>query len=578
MLFHSLYSPDSRLYLVQTLVELSGPFDEAAFAEAWRQVARRHPALRTAFVWEGIDRPVQVVYDAVDTPVVTEDWRDAAPDGQRKRMARFFAADRERGLDLQVAPLMRVTAIRVGEDRWSCVWTHHHLVVDGWSENVVLREVRELHEALRTGRSADLPETRPFADYLQWLQARDGEGEREFWRRRLAGFPAATPIAADRRASGPARREAIRTLHLSPAEAADLREFARRHRLTTSSVLQAVWALLLGRWSGEEDVVFGATVAGRPAELPGIERMVGAFVNTLPVRVALGPGATVLELLRAVQAESVELREHEHVSLSRIREWSELAPGQPLFESIVIVESHPALGLEAPADGGLRLDKRGADLDMGSPLVFLVRPRGEALGLSLLSDPRCFEPATIERMAGQVRPLLAAVLASPDQRLEDLWPGPDAGQAELLSAWNRTARRFSERDGWVHEWLGARAAAQPDGEAVAAGDGRLTYRELYERASRLANHLRRRGAGPETRIGICMERSADLLVAVYGVLLCGAAYVPLDPAHPAERLAFLHRDSGAALVLTTSRLLERLPEAARTAARASRSVPATSPT
>jgi hypothetical protein len=339
MLFHSLFAPHSGVYVNYLGWGLRGEFDERAFGRAWERLLGRHEVLRTSFAWEGLAEPVQVVERRAVLPLGREDWRGLEEAERRRRLAEFVAEERARGFDLTRAPLMRVRLIRTGEETYEVVWVHHHLLTDGWCVGQLLDELFSSYEAERAGAEPVLERRRPYRDYIGWLRGR-GLGEAEgYWRRLLEGFrgptplPHARPAAAQPSASvaggGAEEREGgdeaggygeVREW-LTAEQTARLREFARRERLTLGTLVQGAWALLLSRYAGEEDVVFGATVAGRPAELEGVERMVGVFINTLPVRARVAPRAPVGAWLRGLQEQGAETRQYEHSPLARVQGW-----------------------------------------------------------------------------------------------------------------------------------------------------------------------------------------------------------------------------------------------------------------
>ncbi len=292
MLFHSVYSPGSGVYVVQVSLRLSGRLDTQAFARAWQRVVERHGILRTAFYWEDLEKPVQVVYRGVEAEVLHESWRGDGGPEQRARLQGYLDEDRERGFDLGEPPLLRLALFELGEGEHRFVWSLHHLLTDGWSLGILLKELFAAYEAFAAGREPSLPRPRAFREYIGWLQRQDLAEAEAFWRRNLAGLDEPTFLAGgEGRAAGGFRESRRAARPLTPEATAALRELARRQRLTLSTLVQGAWALLLARWAGRPDVVFGSVVAGRPADLPGAETMVGPFINTLPVRARVAPGA-----------------------------------------------------------------------------------------------------------------------------------------------------------------------------------------------------------------------------------------------------------------------------------------------
>ncbi len=636
MLFHTLYAPHSGMYIIQLSCTLQGQLDRAAFKRAWQQAITRHAILRTAFYWQEMDKPHQVVYRSVELPFDEYDWSGLAPGEQRDRIAAYIDADRRRGFELEQAPLMRLAIIRLAEDSYQCIWTAHHLLLDGWCQPMLFKEVMEFYTAFCRGHTIRSQPVRPYSDYIAWLRRQDLAKAEAFWRQSLKGFSAPTPLVVDRAQRGvekgdvgeaptekpthvpagvekgavgeaptekptlipagvekgavgeaptekpthvpagvekgavgeaPAEKPTLipndtgmlyyeRQSQLPPEAAAALQSLARQHGLTLNIFIQAAWALLLSRYSGEPDIAFGAIVSGRPATLPGVELMIGLFINTLPVRARIDPEERLLPWLKRLQDQQLALLEYQYTPLVQIQGWSELPRGQPLFESIVAFENYPMDGL-AGGEKESRLEIQGIrSIDQSNyPLTVAVLP---GLVLKLISDRRRFDPATIDRMVGHFQTLLVSMAADPTGRLADLPMLTEGERHQLLEEWNPPRPAFAP-DRCIHQRFEAQVERTPNAVAVVfpdldrpAGQAQLTYRELNQRANQVAHHLRSLGVGPESLVGICVERSLEMVVGLLGILKAGGAYVPLDPAYPPERLAFMLEDSRVAVLLTAT--------------------------
>jgi amino acid adenylation domain-containing protein/non-ribosomal peptide synthase protein (TIGR01720 family) len=565
MLFHSLLEPASGVYVEQLSLTLCGDLDAAAFEGAWHQAAQRHATLRTAFVWENLSEPLQLVRRDAKPPCLRDDWRGLTAEEQRGRLADYLSADRARGFTLSEAPLTRLRLIRLADETWQLVWSFHHLLLDGWSLPIVLEEVLAFYKAAREGRELRLDSGRPYRDYVEWLGGQDLPEAEAFWRGYLKGFHAPTPLVVD----NATRREAAADgglaeehARLSPPKAAELQAFARRQRLTLNTLLQGAWALVLSRYSGEPEVVFGATVSGRSAELAGAELMVGPFINTVPVRVRTPPDAPASDWLRELQEQQAGLRSYEYTPLVEIQGWSEVPRGLPLFESIFVFENYPVDASLRSLRGSPRIDAVDFFEQTNYPLTLIVVPGVELL-LKVMYDSRRFDAAAVSRMLSHFETLLAGIVADPARPIAELPLLSAAESARLLKAFNDTRREYP-REEFIHELFEARAAAAPEAVALVYEGELLSYAELNARANQLAHHLRRQGVGPESLVGVLMERSVELVVALLGVLKAGGAYVPLDPAYPRERLAYMLEDSRVEVLLTQERLADALlPTSAR---------------
>lgn len=561
MLVHAATQAEgSDLYLVQLHYVLQGDLDLRAMRQAWQELIRRHVALRTSFHWEDLPAPVQVIHTDVELPMQELDWRGLASAEQEARLAAFLAKDRQTGFDPTVAPLMRLTLIRVGENSFHYIWTQHHILLDGWSLGILLGEMLDLYEAAASGRPVALPEPSSFLTYLAWLEQQDAAEADHFWRQALAGFEQPTRLRVERsRAGAPQGRMAYELRWLRGDQAESLRQLARRAGVTFNTLIQAAWAILLSRYAGERDVLFGATVSGRPASLPGAQSMVGLFINTLPVRVMVDPDAPLQQFLHQLQASQAAARQFEHVPLSQIQRCSEVQPGMPLFHSIVVFENFPV-------DGNLQL--RGAELGVRDakgtvrtnyPLTLVVEP-GAEVQLRLEYDDAWFDQDRVVAIIDQLCHLLLGMVDGFDGSVGALPLLPDAERQRLLVDWNQTARPIPALP--AHQLIEEQALRTPDRLAVTDGVDSLTYRQLDQRANALAATIQQMGVGPETVVALLMERSTAAVVAMLAVWKAGGAYLPLDPGAPTERLAWMLRDSGAHLLLTTGALGAELPVSA----------------
>lgn len=547
MVFHTLAEPGAGVYLVQAVYELDGPVPTEVLGGAMQRLVDHHPMLRTAFVWEGLGKPVQVVHEPGPAAVAVLDWADR-PEGS---LAEFLAADRARGLELGPAPAFRAAIVRTAPERHAVVWTFHHALLDGWSAELLLGELLETCEAAAAGREAAPGERRPFKDFIAWLGTRDEAAAQSFWSGELAGFTTPTSIRPEAPVTTATEHRTV--VREAPADLTSrLLAFARAHRLTPSTVVQGAWSLLLSRYAGHDDVVFGVTTSGRPAALAGVEGMVGMFLVTVPTRVRIDDEAAVVSWLAELQAAGLRRAEHEHSPLVDIQRWSALPPGVALFDSILVYENVP------------RHRNRGAVavhatqyLDNSNyPLALIVSPR-DRLTFKVLVDPKAYSAGTVDRLLDHLVTLLQAIVEDPEAPLGSLSMLSEAELARL-SAWNDTAVEYDD-DRLVHQLIDAWAGSTPDALAVADGGETLTYAELAGRSDALAGELVRRGVRPNTFVGVHLERSADTIVAIVGVLKAGGAYLPLDPAYPTERLGFMLDDAGVDVLVTTTSSLADLP-------------------
>ncbi|WP_338743669.1 amino acid adenylation domain-containing protein [Actinomadura luteofluorescens] len=558
LLFHTLREADSAVYLSQTTALLSG-LDPVAFRESWEQTVAWHPALRSAFLWEGADEPVQVVYRRVPVRFDTQDWRGLPPDAMRQRLTAFLDRDRNEPFQLSHAPLARYALLRLGEDDYQFVWTYHAILLDGWSTAMVMRDLVRHGAASRAGEVMPPPDRAPYRDFVEWTRLRDQDDARRHWREALRGFTKPTPLpVAGPGGSGGRTGVAEHTAGLSPEETERVGAAARTYRVPIGVMVQAAWALTLMRYAGVGDVVFGQVVSGRSGDLPGVQDMVGLLTNTVPVRVASGPGDRVGTWLRGLHARQSAALEYEHTPLSQVQRCSELPAGQELFQSVLVVQNYPRLDETGQLDPGYRYSGLSGFETTHYPITMFAVP-GERLEIRAVHDLALVDGGTAALLAESVLTALTGLSADADRPVSTVpvFPTETAAHRRRDQV-NATERRFSPPH-TVAELIEEQVRRTPDATAVVDGDARLSYRELDRRADRLARTLVEQGARGEERVAVLLERSVSFVTAALAVLKSGAAYVPIDPGYPAARIAWMIEDSGCRTVLTRSDLLDRLP-------------------
>jgi amino acid adenylation domain-containing protein len=567
MLFHWIRDPQSGVDLEQIGCTLDA-IDPARFQRAWQSLARRHAALRTRFRWRDVDMPLQEVLDDVPLCVRELDLRAADADERLRQRDAFLDADRRTGFALDAAPLFRLTFLRIGEARYEFVWTFPHIILDGRSFVILLRELLELYRALDEGREPMLAPVRPYREFIAWLERFDSDAARTFWRDALSGFDTPTfpdlgsPAAGQNGRTG-SREYDERSLTLSRDETSALGEFARHHGVTMNTIVQGAWALLLARYTGTDDVVFGATRACRRTALDGdaaADGMVGLFINTLPVRVHMLPDESVVEWLQRIRRDQVAVRSVEHTPLTLVQAASALPAGVSLFDTILVFENErQTVSFDA-------IDPRCRDFWFREKTSYPISLRGYAeteLVLRIEYYAARFDGDAVGRMLDHLAMLLREIVAKGDRPIRDLDLLTTVERHRLLEEFAGPLVSFGGGETIV-ELLAAQVARSPDAIAVEDDRTTLTYAALDRAAARLARRLRARGVGAGTLAGVCAERSVELVVALVGVLKAGGAYVPLDQEYPRERLAFMVEDSGVGVVLASAMGAAALPPSAAT--------------
>ncbi|MDI3622824.1 amino acid adenylation domain-containing protein, partial [Pseudomonas aeruginosa] len=542
MLFLGLNSPDAELYINQLSIAVDG-LDPQRLQRAWSAVAQRHEVLRSGFLWLDQEEPLQFVLADPGLPFEVLDWRGRAiSDAALEQVAQ---QERRKGFDLGQPPLQRIRLLRLGEDRYQLIWTYHHILIDGWSTSQLFGEILELYSG------GSLPPAVPYRHYIAWLRARDGKASEAFWRRQLARMDEPTYLADAFNAAREGYGHQALYTRLDSDATEHLKRFAQSQRVTLNTLVQGAWLLLLSRYSGQRCVSFGATVAGRPASLEASERILGLFINTLPVVCEVAPEQCVGDWLRALQDYNLEMREQEYTPLSDIQRWAGRS-GQSLFDSIIVFENHPVdRTLRDWRDDSLRFgEMRSAGLT-NFPMDLMVTSDDSGLAIEYMFLREHFAVASVERLRTDMEGLLAALSGDAECRLGNI--GLPSARVPLADG------ACPDRYPLVHQRIGEWSRRTPDATALVFDERSHSFAELDARANRLAHALVERGVAADVRVGVALPRGTELVVALLAVLKAGGAYVPLDLAYPRERLAYLMQDSGIALLLSESQALVQLP-------------------
>ncbi len=555
MLFHAIGEPGSGVDIEQIVCRLDERLNTAAMLRAWDLIVARHPILRTAFAWEGVVEPQQQVYDSVRIPSEIFNWSTIDPSDQAQRWERLLAEDRKEGFVLSSAPLMRVRIIQMGDSCYRMLWTFHHALLDGRSFPIVLRELFATYEALRDGLQdgPTLAPRRPYYEYIEWLRTQDLTQAETFFREKLKGFRAPTSLPSS--AAGTGGSWGVAQCSLSEELTKKLADFAHASGVTVNTLLQGAWALLLYHHSGEEDVVFGATRAGRASTLNDADAPVGLFINTLPMRIPVRPNAPVREWLREIREQHVALRPYEQTPLRTIQKASEVPGGMLLFNSILVFENY-LLDTALRAQGSEWNNRHFEYIGQTNFPLTLIVYADRQMVLRLEHDPKRLDAAGAQRLLGHLETLLQGICLDPSRAIGSIPFLTEPERSALLAP----PQAVSEVSECLHLRFQKQVARTPDAIAITCEDESYTYRELDRRANAVARRLISLGAGPEVLIGLCLERSLGMVVGILGILKAGAAYLPIDLSYPPERVAFLLEDAGAPVLLSQRSLANSLPK------------------
>jgi amino acid adenylation domain-containing protein/non-ribosomal peptide synthase protein (TIGR01720 family) len=551
ILFHSLYTPESGIYFEQFHFRLTGQLNLQAFRQAWQYLVDHHTILRTAF-WHQTDMPLQLVYKTAQLSWQTLDWRELSEAECQSQLQNLLTTERRNGFDLNKAPLMRLQLIRETDLKYRLVWHFHHLLLDGWSLPILFTELFEAYSAFVAEQMPRLPPSSPYRLYIAWLNQQQSTAK-SYWQQQLQGFSAPTPMRQDRQAEA-LYQEFTLTLEVQLSQ--QLKHFSRQHRLTLNTLVQGAWAALLSRYSGEHDVVFGVTTSGRQLPIIGIDRMLGLFINTLPLRVVIANN-DILSTLQTIQQRQQQNNQHAQTTLAEIQNWSEVPNGISLFDTLVVFENYPVDDKLKDKTGVLQITDIQSIEYTNYPITLVVRP-GHSLHFKLSYDSNSFQSETIERMLAHLSRLLEGLVTSePGQSWHQL-PLLTEAEQQQLHAWNQTETDYPVSKTIV-DLFQAQVEKTPNHIAVVFEEQALSYQALNTKANQLAHYLMTLGVGAETLVGICVERSLEMAIGLLGILKAGGAYVPLDPDYPPERLQFMLEDSKVKVLLSQSHLQESLP-------------------
>jgi amino acid adenylation domain-containing protein/non-ribosomal peptide synthase protein (TIGR01720 family) len=531
LMYHGLLQERDGVYVNQVRFALSSALDRSALRAAWEAAVARHDVLRTSFEWRHGGDALQVVHRQATLPWSEHDWSTEDLAAYEARLAAWCAEDLARGFALAATPLMRMTLFARPDGACDLIWTFHHALMDGWSGAQLLGEIARDYRARASGVGAASLVSRPYRDYVTWLQRQPST--EAWWRSRLSASGDAAGLTESLRR--PQRIEPgmhrIRE-RLDSVLAERLRRAAQHRQVTLNTMIQGAWAIVLARFAGRRRVVFGATVSGRPSDLPGVEQMLGLFINSLPVWVVVTGEATVTAWLQQLQGQNGELRQHEHTPLADVQRWTGQS-GDALFDSLVAFENYP---VDAFMDGEAdALPVTGVEIHERThyPLTLTVVPRVE-LSLLWAFDGERLDRDTVERLSHHYHAVLEQLADDRERYVGEIALSDEAPAAREMATYG--FRSLTDR-------IAAQAATYPDREAVTDDATRLSYRELDAWSSRIGRRLQSLGVAPDQRVGLCIERSSGLIAGVLGVLKAGGAYVPLDPSYPEERLRHMLEDS-----------------------------------
>lgn len=554
--FHSLYDSKGIAYLEHYSCELEGEMNIASFEQAWLALIERHSVLRSSFIYKGLSAPVQRVSSEAHLPLEVLDYSHLDAATQQAGFKELCELERNTPMNFEQAPLMRLKLVKMMEGRYGFSWTFHHILMDGWSIPIVIRELFEQYHAVNNDQKRSFPADQ-FEDYVAYLAQQDQSQAQAFWTAYLKGFRSPTPLpfgkSGYKKENQGYREEKV---SLSPEWSMKTEQFARQHQLTQSVLVQGAWAMLLAAYSQEEEVLFGVTVSGRPAELVNVEQKVGTFINTIPVLVPIEAEANSLALLKQLRAEQIELLEHQYNALTDIQSWSDISGSDTLFDTIVLYQNFPATERASLEQSDLNIVNTQYVAKNNFALSLVVNMT-DRLTVKLIYNAGLYEPDQIKQLLNHYYLLLDKIIAEPELSTDQLDLISEE-EKEQLASWqgriDATGREYT-----LPERIEQQAALTPNHVAVRHEGNELTFAELNEKANRLAHYLQELGLEQGENVGIYMTRSPELMIGLLGIMKSGATYVPLDPHQQGKRLAYMLRDANIDTVLLQPKLSSSLP-------------------
>ncbi|MGN7282398.1 non-ribosomal peptide synthetase [Bacillus altitudinis] len=551
MLFHTLHHQEKGFYVEQMDMNVKGTLRSDLLEKSMNIIVERYDIFRTVFLHEKVKRPVQVVLKNRPFQLDVVDIQDLSESEQLERIDRFKQKDQLRGFDLSKDLLMRASVFQTGPSSYRWIWSYHHILLDGWCFGLVVQELFAIYHALLHDIPYRLEPVKPYKEYIQWLEKQDKQASLEYWTQSLAGFEGQSTFKEQRKQTNEHELGEIEWA-MSKEETAALSELALQQNATLSSALQSVWSILLSRYQRSNDVLFGTVVSGRPADLAGVDRMVGLFINVIPRRIQLTDQMTFRSLLSETQQQSLAAEPHQYIPIYDIQA---KAGQQQLIDHIVVFENVPAAKKdEQESLLGFTVEDMNVYEKSNYDLNLLASP-GEQLQLKLAFNQRAFDPAFVHKLKDQLTLLIKGTIKHPDQSVHTLTLVTKQEKQRMLEEWN--APELEHDQLYLTKWFEHNVRKQPNAVALSAGDHTMTYAELNEQANRLARHLQKNGVEHQTVTAILAERTPELIVSLLAVLKAGATYVPIDPDYPESRIQYMLKDSGATHLLTHSSFISQ---------------------
>jgi amino acid adenylation domain-containing protein len=552
MLFHSLLNPESGVYFDQISCDVRGNLNVDLFSKAWQKVVERNTILRTGFLWEELNEPLQYVLGSVPLPFEFLDWSQKSSAECEKDFIILCEEDIKSGFNLNIAPLIRIKLIKINDKEFKMLWSNHHLLFDGWGLQILLKELFYIYDCLSKNIPLKLSDPIPFKDFISWIQNQDADEAQQFWTEKLSGFTEPVRLNFGQVADRSANKidYLLKQFLIDKKLSSDVNNYCKAQHITLNTLARGLWAVLLSKYSGEKDLVFGITVSGRSPEFRGSDEIVGLFINTIPLRVKIDESQKISDWLKNLQLDEAKLRNYEHTSLIDIQKWSGISAEVQLFDNIMVLENYPVSESFASSGRDLELSNLKFRERTNYPLTFVVTP-GQKILIEIAFDTSLIDEIIVENIFKHFTHLLQTVIANSEKPVSSLNILDVKETERLLYSLNETFVDNSGDD-CIHKEFEKIAALYPVKIACEDSFGSISYSELNEAANRAANYLLSKGINQEDIVTVIQNKTIDLIISILGILKAGAAYLPIDPSTPSERMNFILNDSKCRWIISDS--------------------------
>ncbi|HLP49064.1 MAG TPA: amino acid adenylation domain-containing protein, partial [Candidatus Kapabacteria bacterium] len=554
MLFHYLKEPESGLYFEQLSLEISGEIDVRHFENAWNAVIETNEMLRAVFRWEKLEKPSQVILKKHPGKVAFYDLSDMDTGQKKTALAGIKKKDRREIFDLQRVPF-RVILCKLEKTKYEVIISNHHILYDGWSNGIILKEFfRAYHGFLKGEPAIKLPAKTPFKEFVKWTRNQDRNRQEQFWREYLAGIDTPTVLPIKRTKLGEIKEEDSFSFYLEEEIRDKLDIFVKNNRITPAPVFYTAWGIVLEKYCGSEDIIFGTTVSGRSGAVKGIEDMVGLFINTIPLRVQTPPGVKMMNILSGIENAFKIREEFENTALPDIRDYSTVTGNEPLFDTIVSIENYPLDSRLITGDSLLTVNSYSIGEMTHYALTVVIMPVNE-IEIKFSFQRESIEKETVENLAGHFKIIMQKLVENPEMKFSQLEILSAAEKNRILYEFNNTGAEYPV-DKTIHQLFVEQVEKSPDRIAVMGPSIsmqiylQISYRHLHTQSDRLAGLLIEKNVLRDNIAAIMMERSLEMITGILGILKSGGAYLPIDPDYPSERINYMIKDSGTTILLT----------------------------